>query len=145
MSSLELGPWGLVVLAGVALLGLLGALTLAVRHRAVRAKTRFSRCDRVVRAPEAVLWGRPVADWALGFYATALLSVGLGLYQDARWLWLLDGAVIVGVGATCYYAFVLLFRLRVMCLGCLKLYFINLLMAALLVDYHWNTLILFFS
>lgn len=145
MTSLELGAWGLLILSGVAVLGFLGALNLAIRHRAVRTRKRFSRCDRVVRAPQAVLWGRPVADWALAFYAGVLLSALLGLYQDARWLWILDGAVIVGVGATCYYAFILLFRLRTVCIGCLKLYFLNLVMAALLIDYHWNVLTLFFS
>jgi uncharacterized membrane protein len=136
LSPEEAWIW-LLLLAGGAVFGLQGALMLAIRHRTGRWGARLSRCERVLHTPEAFLVHRPVADWAVGYYLLVLLTVGAALLQDAKWLAWLDGIVVVGVLATCYYAFLLFFRLRLMCSGCVRLYFTNLLIAVSLGGFHW--------
>lgn len=107
--------------------GLQGSIVLALRHRMARDSSRMSKCDRVVRSPHAYVAGIPIAYSAVGFYLLVLLTlfqVSQGAWQR---LWL-DGVVVVGLGVTCYYAFILFFRLRIVCAGCLRIYLANLML-----------------
>ena len=87
----------------------------------------MAKCDRVVRSPYAHVAGIPIAYSAVVFYALVLLAL-IQVVQGALPRVWLDGAIVVGLGVTCYYAFILFFRLRIVCAGCLRIYLANLML-----------------
>jgi len=130
--------FSLIALGGAALFGLQGALSLAVRHGQVREHHPFSACNKVALAKEAQIAKIPVAYGAVIFYGLVLAQLLRSIYQEEIQLYWLNSAMVAVLLVTCYYAYIMFFKLRIVCMGCLRIYLANLLMAAALSAYHLN-------
>ena len=128
--------WMWLLAMGVScVFGLQGSVSLALRYRLAHDYPGTAKCDRVVRSSYACFAGIPIAYSAVVFYLLVLLvliQVGQGALPR---VWL-DGVVVVGLGVTCYYAFILFFRLRIVCAGCLRIYLANLMLGIALAGCH---------
>ena len=129
----------LIALGGAALFGLQGSISLAVRHHLVRELQQRSVCDRVAHSKEANIANIPVAYGAVIFYGLVLFLLFRGMYQPEEIpLFWLNSAMVAALIVTCYYAYVMFFRLNIVCMGCLRIYLANLMMAAALLAYQFN-------
>jgi len=128
--------FSLIAFGGAAIFGLQGALSLAVRHNQVRAHHPFSACNKVALSKEAQIAKIPVAYGAVIFYGFVLAQLLRNIYLEEIQLYWLNSAMVAAMLITCYYAYVMFFKLRLVCMGCLRIYLANLLMAAALSAYH---------
>ena len=124
----------LIGLAVLALVGLQNSLMLAFRHKTYRKDTA---CGRVVRSPYAVIGKIPVAYLAALFYG-GILGQLIQMVQQERieWLWISTG-VALAIPVSGYYAYLLFYKLRLVCMACVRLHLINAFMALLLLGYYW--------
>ena len=128
--------FSLIALGGAAIFGLQGALSLAVRHHIVRDHHPLSACNIVALSKESRIANIPVAYGAVIFYGFVLTQLLRGIYlEDIQMFWL-NSAMVASLLLTCYYAYVMFFKLRLVCMGCLRISLANLLMAAALLAYH---------
>ena len=128
--------FSLIAFGGAAIFGLQGALSLAVRHHQVRAHHPFSACNKVALSKEAQIAKIPVAYGAVIFYGFVLAQLLRNIYLEEIQLYWLNSAIVAAMMVTCYYAYIMFFKLRIICMGCLRIYLANLLMAAALSAYH---------
>jgi len=128
----------LIALGGAALFGLQGSISLAVRHHFVLELQQRSACDRVAHSKEANIANIPVAYAAVIFYGLVLFLLLRGMNQPEIPLFWLNSVVIAALLVTCYYAYVMFFRLSIVCMGCLRIYLANIMMAAALLAYQFN-------
>jgi uncharacterized membrane protein len=128
--------FSLIAFGGAAIFGLQGALSLAVRHHQVRAHHPFSACNKVALSKEAQIAKIPVAYGAVIFYGFVLAQLLRNFYLQEIQLYWLNYAMVAAMLVTCYYAYIMFFKLRLVCMGCLRIYLANLLMAAALSAYH---------
>jgi uncharacterized membrane protein len=128
----------LIALGGAALFGLQGAVSLAIRHHIFRDYHRQSACDKVTRSKEAYISKFPAASAAVIFYCLVLYLLIRGFYQGEIHILLLNAAMIIALLATCYYAYQMFYRLRIICIGCLRVHLANLLMGSALLFYHFH-------
>ena len=126
----------MIALGGAAVFGLQGALNLAVQHHMVQGHDKQSACNKVVRSKEAYLANIPVAYGAVFFYGLVLFELLLVIFDDEIQLFWINSGMVLAILVTCYYAFLMFFKLRIICMGCLRIYLANLLMAAALLSYH---------
>ena len=128
----------LIGLGGAALFGLQGSISLVVRHHLVRGLQQRSACDRFAHSKEAYIANIPVAYGAVIFYGLVLFLLFRGMNQPEIPLFWLNSTMVVALIVTCYYAYVMFFRLNIVCMGCLRIYLANLMMAAALLAYQFN-------
>ena len=128
--------FSLIAFGGAAIFGLQGALSLAVRHHQVRAHHPYSACNKVALSKEAQIAKIPVAYGAVIFYGFVLAQLLRNFYLQEIQLYWLNYAMVAAMLVTCYYAYIMFFKLRLVCMGCLRIYLANLLMAAALSAYH---------
>ena len=128
----------LIALGGAALFGLHGSIILAVRHHLVRELQQLSACDRVAYSKEANIANIPVSYGAVIFYGFVLFLLFRGMNQPEIPLFWLNSAMVAALIVTCYYAYVMFFRLNIVCMGCLRIYLANLMMAVALLAYQFN-------
>lgn len=126
----------LIAFGGAAIFGLQGALSLAVQHHIVQGHDKKSACNKVARSKEAYLANIPVAYGAVIFYGLVLFELLLRIFNHEIQIFWLNSGMVLAILVTCYYAFVMFFKLRIICMGCLRIYLANLLMAASLLSYH---------
>ena len=126
----------LIALGGAALFGLQGSISLSARHHLVKKFTKRSACDRVAHSKEANIANFPVAYGAVIFYSCVLFLLFYGINQPEIPLFWLNSAMVVALLVTIYYAYVMFFRLKIVCMGCLRIYLSNLMMAAALMAYQ---------
>ena len=126
----------LIALGGATIFGLQGALSLAVQHHLVRDHHQRSACDKVAHSKEALIANIPVAYGAVIFYSLVLLLLIRGIFLEEILLFWLNSGMVVTLLVTCYYAYVMFFKLRIICMGCLRIYLANLLMATALLSYQ---------
>ena len=126
----------LIALGGAALFGLQGSISLAVKHHLVPELSKRSACDRVAYSKEANIANIPVASGAVIFYGCVLLLLLYGINQPEIPLFWLNSAMIVALLVTIYFAYVMFFRLKIFCMGCLRIYLSNFMMAAALIAYQ---------
>ena len=126
----------LIILGGAAFFGLQGSMSLAVRHHLVRELPRRSACDRVAHSKEANIANIPVAYGAVIFYGLVLFLLFHGINQPEIPLFWLNSAMVAALLVTCYYAKVMFFRLKIVCMGCMRIYLSNLMMAVALLAYQ---------
>ena len=127
----------LIALGGATVFGLQGALSLAVRHHMVHDHT-LSACNRIALSKEARIANIPVAYGAVIFYGLILAQLLRGITHNEIHLFWLNSVVIAALLVTCYYAYVMFFRLSIVCMGCLRIYLANIMMAAALFSYQFN-------
>ena len=128
----------LVALGGAALFGLHGAVGLAIKHHFFRNNHLNSACDKVDISKETYTSIFPAACAAVIFYCMVLFILIRGIYQDEIQILLLNTAMIMALIATCYYAFKMFYRLRVICIGCIRVHLANLMMSSALLYYNFH-------
>ena len=128
----------LVALGGAALFGLHGAVGLAIKHHFFRNNHLNSTCDKAAISKEAYTSIFPASCAAVIFYCMVLFILIRGIYQDEIHILLLNVAIILALLATCYYAFKMFFRLRVICIGCIRVHLANLMMSSALLYYNFH-------
>ena len=128
----------LVAVGGSALFGLHGAIGLAIKHHFFRNNHLNSTCDKGAISKEAYTSIFPASCSAVIFYCMVLFILIRGIYQDAIQILLLNAAMIMALIATCYYAFKMFFRLRVICIGCIRVHLANLMMSSALLYYNFH-------
>jgi len=126
----------LIAFGGAAIFGLQGALILAARHHMVQGYDKQSACNKIVHSKEAYLANIPVAYGVVIFYCLVLFELLLLTFDDEIQLFWINSGMVLATLVTCYYAFVMFFKLRIICMGCLRIYLANLLMAAALLCHH---------
>ncbi|MGK5094072.1 vitamin K epoxide reductase family protein [Deltaproteobacteria bacterium TL4] len=118
--------------------GFQGSLALAVRHYHQKNQSQRSKCDQVLHSPYAFMGKVPIAYVATLFYAV-LLGQLIGIFtQGQDNMRLVTYAAVFAIIATCYYAYLLFFKLNSWCWGCIRIYITNLLMGICLIGYHFN-------
>ena len=125
----------LIALGGLALIGLQGSLILAMRHYLFRGKPRGSPCDRLMKTPQAYIGPVPVAFLAAVYYLLVLIMLLRMLAGGENPMDLITPLILLSLLLTCYYAWLLFFKLRLRCMGCIRIQFANLLMASACVAY----------
>jgi len=128
----------LVAVGGAALFGLHGALGLAIKHHFLRNTYLNSACDKVVMLKGTYTLIFPAACAAVIFYCMVLFILIRGIYQDEINILLLNAAIIIALLATSFYAFKMFFRLRVLCVGCIRVHLANLMMSSALLYYNFH-------
>ncbi len=128
----------LVAVGGAALFGLHGAVGLAIKHHFLRNTYLNSACDKVAMLKGTYTLIFPAACAAVIFYCMVLFILISGIYQDEIHILLLNVAMIMALLATGYYAFKMFFRLRVICIGCIRVHLANLMMSSALLYYNFH-------
>ena len=128
----------LVAVGGAALFGLHGAVGLAIKHHFLRNTYLNSACDKVAMLKGTYTLIFPAACAAVIFYCMVLFILIRGIYQDKIQILLLNAAMIMALLTTCYYAFKMFFRLRVICIGCIRVHLANLMMSSALLYYNFH-------
>ena len=126
----------LIALGGAALFGLQGSISLALRYHLVREFPKWSACDRVAHSKEAYIANFPVAYGAIIFYGLVLFLLLHGINQPEMTIFWLNSPIVLALLVTCYYANLMFFRLKIVCMGCMRIYLSNLMMAAALFAYQ---------
>ena len=128
----------LVAVGGAALFGLHGAVGLAIKHHFLRNTYLNSACDKVAMLKGTYTLIFPAACAAVIFYCMVLFILISGIYQDEIHILLLNVAMIMALMTTGYYAFKMLFRLPVICIGCIRVHLANLMMSSALLYYNFH-------
>ena len=128
----------LVAVGGAALFGLHGAVGRAIKNHYLRNTYLNSACDKVAMLRGTYTLIFPAACAAVIFYCMVLFILIRGIYQDEIHILLLNAAMIMALLATCYYAFKMFFRLRVICIGCIRVHLANLMMSSALLYYNFH-------
>jgi len=128
----------LVVVGGAALFGLYGAVGLAIKHYFLRNTYLNSACNKVALQKGTYTLIFPAACAAVIFYCMVLLILIRGMYHDEIHILLLNAAMIMALLATCFYAFKMFFKLRVICVGCIRVHLANLMMFSGLLYYNFH-------
>ena len=125
----------LIALGGFALFGLQGSLSLAMRHYLFRGKPYGSPCDRLLGTPQAYICPVPVAFAAADYYILVLIMLLRMLAGGENPMDLITPIILLSLLLTFYYAWLLFFKLRFRCMGCIRIQLANLLMASACVAY----------
>ena len=128
----------LVALGGATLFGLHGAVGLAIKHHFFRNNHLNSAGDKVAISKEAYNLIFPAACAAVIFYCMVLFILNRGIYQDEIHILLLNTVMIMALLATCFYTFKMFFKLRVICVVCIRIHLANLMMSSALLYYNFH-------
>ena len=128
----------LVALGGAALFGLHGALSLAIKHHLLRNNPVNLSCDRLATSKEIYTSIFPAACTAVLFYCIVLFVLIRGVYWDEIQILLLNTAMIIAMPVTIYYAFKMFFKLRIVCIDCIRVHIANLIMSSSLLFYNFQ-------
>lgn len=125
----------LIGIGVLALLGLQNALILALSNKSLARKN--PPCHQINQSPQAFLGKIPVAYLAALLYGSILGQL-FQVFQHGQIFWTgLAVSVLLLVLASGYYAYLLFFKLRLLCLICIRLHLINALMGIFVIGYHW--------
>ena len=125
----------MIALGGFALFGLQGSLSLAMQHYLFRGNSRGSICDSLLKTPQAYIGPVPVAFAAAVYYLLVLIMLLRMLAGGENPMDLITPLILLSLLLTCYYAWLLFFKLRLHCMGCIRIQLANLLMASACVAY----------
>ena len=128
----------LVAVGGAALFGLHGAVGLAIKHHFFRNTYLNSACDKVAMLKGTYTSIFPVACVAVIFYCMVLFILIRGIYLNEIHILLLNATMILAMLTTGFYAFKMFFRLRVICVGCIRVHLANLMMSSALLYYNFH-------
>ena len=130
--------FSLIAVGGAALFGLHGAVGLAIKHHIHRNNYLNSACNRVFSSKGIYISIFPAAFLAVLFYCIVLFILISGIYQNEIHILLLNAAILMALPATGYYAFKMFFRLRVICIGCIRVHLANLMMSFAMLFYNFQ-------
>ena len=126
----------LIAVGGAALFGLHGALGLTLKNHYFRNNYLNSGCDTIVSSKKEYTSIFSLASLAVIFYCIVLFFLILGIYNGEIHILLLNTAMIMALLATGYYVFKMFFRLRVICIGCIRVHLANLMMSSAMLFYN---------
>ena len=128
----------LFAVGGAALFGLHGAVGLAIKHHFLRNTYFNSACDKVAMLKGTYNSIFPAACAAVIFYCLVLFILIRGIYLNEIHILLLNTAIIMALLVTGFCAFKMIFRLRVICVGCIRVHLANLIMSSALLYYNFH-------
>ena len=121
----------LMLIGVAAIFGLQSSMAMAMRHHLFRNLSGKSPCDRLLGSPQAYIGPVPVAFFATLYYLLLLgllFRMLLGGEMIMNWL---SPLILVSLPVTAYYAWLLFFKLRIRCMGCVRIQVINIMIALL--------------
>ena len=117
----------LLIIAGSAFFGLQRSLAMAMRHHLFRNQSGRSPCDRLLGSSQAFIGKFPVALFATSYYLLLLgLLFNMFFSKDSAMEWMFI-FILISLPVTAYYAWLLFFKLRIRCMGCVQIQIYNLL------------------
>ena len=127
----------LVAVGGSAFFGLHGALGLAIKHYFLKKNYLYLACGKTALSNTAYNSILLTSCMGIIFYCMVLFIIIRGIYNNEISILLLNTAMIIGIIATSYYAFKMFFRIRVVCVGCIRVHLANLMMSSALIFYNF--------
>ncbi|MEC7087712.1 MAG: vitamin K epoxide reductase family protein [SAR324 cluster bacterium] len=119
-----------LMLIGVAAIsGLQSSMAMAMRHHLFRNLSGKSPCDLLLGSPQAYIGPVPVAFFAAFYYLLLLGFLFNRLLGGEMILIWLSPLVLISLPVTAYYAWLLFFKLRIRCMGCVRIQVINVMIA----------------
>ena len=115
------------IMGGAAIFGLQGSLAMAMRHHLFRNQLGHSPCDRLLGSPQAYIAKVPVALFASIYYLLLLVllfNMFFSKESGMNWMFLF---ILISLPVTAYYAWLLFFKIRIRCMGCVRIQIYNLL------------------
>ena len=106
------------------------------RTNLLKTNKTSSGCNKVLSSKEALLFNIPIANFAVFFYSFIIILLLRGFYLKELNLYWLSIVVSFKFLATIYFALVMFFKLRSVCIGCIRIYLANSLMASSLASYY---------
>ena len=128
----------LFAVGGAALFGLHGALGLAIKHHFLRNNFLNYNCNRVITSKQTYSSIFPAACAAVIFYCIVLFILIRGIFQNEIHIIFLNASMIMALLTTGYYTFKMFFRLRVICIGCIRVHLANLMMSSAILFYNFH-------
>ena len=127
----------LIALGIAAIFGLQEALKLAIKHPTANQNKELTPCKKIFFTKEAFFVNIPISYLAVIFYIVLLIQLFQITNEDEIQLYWINIEILFAVFSTIYYAFIMFVKLRIICFGCLCIYFANILMGASLLVYHF--------
>ena len=121
----------LMLIGVAALFGLQGSMAMAMRHHLFRNLSGKSPCDRLLGSPQAYIGPVPVAFFAALYYLLLLGLLFRMLLRGEMIMNWLSPLILISLPVTAYYAWLLFFKLRIRCMGCVRIQVINVMIALL--------------
>ena len=128
----------LIAVGGAALYGLHGAVGLAIKNHFLRNNFLNSRCDIDSISKETHTSRFASACAAVIFYCMVLYILIRGIFHNEIQILLLNTAMILALLASSYYALKMLFRLHIICVGCIRVHLANLMMSSAILFYNFH-------
>ena len=127
-----------LIALGIAIIfGLQGALKLAINHYTSELSKNRTSCNKILLSKEAFFIKIPIAYLAVIFYVALFLQlIRLSSQEDINLFWI-NIEILFAVVTTFYYAIIMFIKLQIICFGCLRIYFANILMGASIIAYHF--------
>ena len=126
----------LIAVGGAALFGLNGALGLTLKHHLFRNNYINSACNKIGSSKDEYTSIFSIACMAVIFYCMVLFIIFIGIYDDEINIFFLNTAMIVAMLATGYYTYKMFFKLRIICVGCIRVHLANLMMTSAMLFYN---------
>ena len=127
----------LIAVGGAALFGIHGAVGLAIKNHFLRNNYLNYTYLKVAKSKETYNSIFLSACVAVLFYCMVLFILIRGIYLNEIHILLLNASMIMALLATGYYAFKML-RLRVICIGCIRVHLANLMMSSAILFYNFQ-------
>ena len=128
----------LIAVGGAALFGLHGAIGLAIKNHFLRINFLNSMCNRDSLSKDTNTSRFSAACAAVIFYSIVLFILIRGIFHNEINILLLNTAIILALLASGYYAFKMLFRLHIICIGCIRVHLANLMMSSAMLFYNFH-------
>ena len=119
----------LMLIGVAAIFGLQSSMAMAIRHYLFRNLSGKSPCDRLLGSPQAYIGPVPVAFFAAFYYLLLLALLFNMLLRGEMIMNWLSPLVLISLPVTAYYAWLLFFKLRIRCMGCVRIQVINVMIA----------------
>ena len=129
--------FSLVAIGFAAIFGLQGAFSLSAKYFLEGTKTHNSSCSKIIFSKQAFFVKIPIAYFAIFFYIVVLLQLMQIFFQDKIELFWITYEIYLVLPITFYYAYIMFFKLRVICFGCIRIYLSNILMATALTSHYF--------
>tara|TARA_Y100001970_G_C14156695_1_gene815999 strand:+ start:884 stop:1294 length:411 start_codon:yes stop_codon:yes gene_type:complete len=127
----------LIALIILSIFGLQGAMKLSINHL-IQYKFKNTRsCNKILLTKEAFFINIPIAYLAIIFYSILILQLIQLVNLEGKpffWIYL---EIILAFIATIYYAYIMILKLKIICIDCIRIYLANLLMGTSIIAYHF--------
>ena len=127
----------LIAIGIASIFGLQGALKLAIDHYNLDKNKFPSSCNKILLTKEAFFFKIPIAYLSVIFYVALLVQLFLIMNEEKINLYWINFEILFLVFITIYYALVMFIKLKLICLGCLRIYLANILIGISLIYYHF--------